>query len=290
MMRPSDWRGGGATLRWRGLDVFYRTAGSGEPLLLLHGFPTSSWDFYAIWDALAASHKVVTLDYIGFGFSAKPAAGPYSIHAYADQAQAVLAHLGIARTHVLAHDLGDTVAQELLARAHERADRSLASVAFLNGGLFPELHRARPAQKLLNSPIGFLLAALTTRRLFERGLAEVFGPRTQPSPDELAGFWTCATEGGGPRNFHHIIRYIEERKLYRERWVRPIVERDVPMCFINGSRDPVSGAHVVAKVKELVPGAEIHELPEIGHYPQTEAPGEVLRTYTAFRTRLARRN
>ena len=62
---------------------------------------------------------------------------------------------------------------------------------------------------------------------------------------------------------------------------------EVPLSFINGHLDPVSGKHVVDRLRELVPGAEIHDLPEIGHYPQTEAPAEVLRAYTAFRQRVA---
>ena len=266
--------------------MFYRDAGRGEPVLLLHGFPTSSWDWAHVWDELAATYRVIALDYVGFGFSTKPAAGPYSIFAYADQAEALLARLGIDRVHLLAHDLGDTVAQELLARDHERGANGIGSMAFLNGGIFPELHRARPTQKLLNSPIGFAVARLTNQRMFERGLAEVFGADTKPSSDELAGFWECARDG--VRNYHRIIEYIDERLLYRDRWVRPILKPDVPMCFINGHSDPVSGKHVVDRLRELVPAAEIYDLPAIGHYPQVEAPRAVLDAYATFRALRAR--
>ena len=279
---PSQWRAAGQSFQWRGLRVFYREQGRGEPLLLLHGFPTSSWDFARVWDTLAERYRTVALDYIGFGFSDKPAAGPYSIFAYADQVEALLARLAIERTHVLAHDLGDTVAQELLARDRERGEARYASVAFLNGGVLPEQHRARLSQKILNSPFGIALARLTSRRLFERGLAEVFGPHTKPSRDELAGFWECAAHDGGPRNYHRIIQYIGERALYRERWVRPILDGEVPVCFINGNRDPVSGKHVVDRLRELRSDLEVHDLADIGHYPQSEAPDQVLAAYAVF--------
>jgi pimeloyl-ACP methyl ester carboxylesterase len=292
-MSPAQWRAAGQTFEWRGHRVYYREQGTGEPLLLLHGFPTSSWDWRHVWDELARHYRVIALDYVGFGFSDKPSQGPYSVFAYADQAEALLARLGVVtRVHVLAHDLGDSVAQELLARDRERRGgrggfAELASVCLLNGGIFPETHHPRTVQKLLNSPIGFLVARLSDRRRFGRGLSDVFGPNTKPSEAELDGFWECASSARGLRNFHRIIRYMRERRTNRERWVTPLVDGHVPLSFINGHLDPVSGKHVVDRLRELRPGAEIHELPEIGHYPQTEAPAEVLRAYAAFRRGVA---
>jgi pimeloyl-ACP methyl ester carboxylesterase len=214
------------------------------------------------------------------------------VFAYADQAEALLARIGIARVHVLAHDLGDTVAQELLARDRERRDgrngfAELASVCLLNGGILPGTHRPRLIQRLLDSPIGFAIARLTNRRRFGRSLAAVFGPRTQPSEAELDGFWECASHAGGLANYHHLIRYMRERTRHRDRWVPPILGGTVPLSFINGHLDPVSGKHVIDRLRQLSPGAEIHDLPDIGHYPQTEAPADVLRAYTAFRQRVA---
>lgn len=291
-MSPSQWRAAGQAFVWRGRRVFYREQGTGEPLLLLHGFPTSSWDWRHVWDELARTSRVIALDYMGFGFSDKPSQGPYSVFAYADQAEALLGRLGVARVHVLAHDLGDTVAQELLARDHERRGghngfAALGSVCLLNGGLFPELHRPRPLQRLLGSPVGFLVARRIDRRRFGRGLAEVFGPNTQPSSAELDGFWECASFAGGLRNYHHLIGYMTERRRYRDRWVAAILDRTVPVSLINGHLDPVSGKHVVDRLREVAPGAEIYDLPGIGHYPQTEAPAEVLRAYAAFRRGVA---
>jgi pimeloyl-ACP methyl ester carboxylesterase len=214
------------------------------------------------------------------------------VFAYADQSEALLARLGIARAHVLAHDLGDSVAQELLARDRERRGgrdgfAELGSVCLLNGGVLPELHRPRPIQRLLGSPAGFLVARLIDRRRFGRGLAEVFGPDTQPSAAELDGFWECVSFAGGLRNYHRLIGYMAERKRHRERWVAAMLDGAVPVAFVNGHLDPVSGKHVVDRLRELSPNAEIHDLPAIGHYPQTEAPAEVLRAYAAFRRRVA---
>jgi pimeloyl-ACP methyl ester carboxylesterase len=80
---------------------------------------------------------------------------------------------------------------------------------------------------------------------------------------------------------------MPERRRYRERWIGALLGGTVPVAFINGHLDPVSGKHVVDRLRELSPDAEIHDLPEIGHYPQTEAPAEVLRAYAAFRRGVA---
>ena len=148
------WRAAGTMVRWREHAIFARVDGprTAPPLLLIHGFPTSSWDWWPLWDALAATHRVIACDLLGLGLSAKPRGG-YSVMVQADLVEAVAAWAGVTRAAVLAHDYGDTVAQELLARQRSGGALRLAGVAFLNGGLFPEAHRARPIQRLLASPL-----------------------------------------------------------------------------------------------------------------------------------------
>ena len=285
-LTPAQWRAAGQTLEWRGHRVFYREQGTGEPLLLLHGFPTSSWDWRHLWDELARHYRVIALDYLGFGFSDKPSRGPYSIFAYADQAEAVLARLGVVRVHILAHDLGDTVAQELLARHQERRAQGrggleLASVCFLNGGLFPEAHRPTRAQRLMAGPLGPLLVRAFTRRAFGRALGAIFGPHTRPTEAELDDLWEIVTEDGGLYLAPQLLGYIEQRRRHRERWVGALLRTAVPLRLVVGPEDPVSGVSLIARYRELVPAADVVELPGIGHYPQLEAPSAVVTAATA---------
>jgi len=281
-MTPTAWRSQGQFLDWRGLRIFHRSEGSGEPLLLLHGFPTSSWDWHHLWADLGKKYQVIAFDYAGFGFSSKPADGPYSVFAYAYQAEAVLQQYGIGEVHLLAHDLGDTVAQELLARSHER----FLSVCLLNGGIFPELHRPRLIQRLLASPLGPLVSRSINQKRFAKSFGEIFGPDTQPGAEELAGFWECV--GSGVHIYHRLIGYMRERRVNRERWVPALLDESVPLAFIDGLVDPISGAHVVQRLRELRPGTRITELAGIGHYPQTEAPAAVLNAYRDFRALVAK--
>lgn len=282
-----DWQHHGQTHQYKSYPVFFRDDGRGPATLLIHGFPTASWDWHKLWPRLSQHARCITADMLGFGFSAKPRDHAYSIQDQADLFEDLLASRGVDQVHVLAHDYGDSVAQELLARFLER-ERSgesglrLLSVCLLNGGLFPETHHALPVQKLLNSPAGPLVSRLMNRRAFKRSFAAVFGPQSQPGADELEAFWQLLSLNGGTRIAHKLIRYINERQQQRERWVGALQQARIPVRLINGPLDPISGLHMTRRYRELVPQADIVLLEQIGHYPQVEAPTATLAAYRAF--------
>jgi pimeloyl-ACP methyl ester carboxylesterase len=285
----ADWTASGHSFAHRGQPIFFRTSdtAAGEPLLLIHGFPTASWDWEAVWPALAARWPLLAPDLIGFGLSAKPAGYAYSIADQADLCEGLLAAQGIAAYHVLAHDYGDTVAQELLARQREPGSRPrLRSGSFLNGGLFPETHRPVLTQRMLLSPLGPLLARLANRRMFARNLRAIFGPDTPPDDALIAGMWSLLEHNDGRAAMPRLIRYIVERREQRERWVGALRDSPVPLQLIDGAADPISGAHMAARYRELVPDADVTLLARIGHYPQVEAPAAVAAAYLGFRARL----
>ena len=85
---------------------------------------------------------------------------------------------------------------------------------------------------------------------------------------------------------HRLIRYMPERRVNRERWVTAMQATAVPLRVIDGAVDPISGAHMVARYRELIAKPDTVLLEGIGHYPQTEAPDQVLAHYLQFRQRL----
>ena len=289
-MTPAEWRGAGEYFQWNGHSIFYRSQGSGnKALLLIHGFPTASWDFDRLWPALCERYAhVITLDMLGFGFSDKPVEHVYSMVEQADLHLALLAKLGVRQIDILAHDYGVSIAQELLARDFEQQSSSLTidSVTLLNGGLFPETHRMTGTQRLLRSPIGGLLTRVMSERTFGNSFSVVFGPQSKPSAAELHDFWGLIAHNNGTRVMHLLIAYIDERRFNRERWVEAVRRTRVPVRLINGPEDPVSGAHMVARYRELVMNPDVVSLPGIGHYPQTEAPQQVLAAFFEFQNSL----
>lgn len=283
-MNLNEWQRNGKIFDYRGFPIFYQTSKkAGEVLLCLHGFPTSSRDYHKIWAALAARFSVLAFDMIGYGFSAKPAKFEYTTFNQVDVLQALLENLRVKRVHILAHDYGNTITQELLARAEEkRLKFTIERICLLNGALFPETHRPIRAQKILISPFGFLFAKMIPERLFKQNLASIFGEDTQPTEQELNDFLAVFKFNGGQRIAHKLIRYMKEREIYRERWVGALQRTKLPLRFINGLADPVAGAQVVERFRQTMPHKDIVEFARVGHFPHFEVPDKVLQAFFDF--------
>lgn len=275
--RAAEWWAGGSRIAGPGgRRIFVRTAGADGPhLTFLHGFPTSSLDWAGMFARLRGERRLLALDFLGFGDSDKPKPHRYSLLEQADAVEAAWTHFGVERTAIVAHDYGVSVGQELLAR---RDDRDLpvevSAAAFLNGGMLPAFHRALPIQRLLAHPVaGPWLTHLTTERTFRSGLRRVIA---RPIADEeLHEHWLALKNRGGRDLGHPLLAYIEERRRYAARWEQAIVRADVPLRFVWGPLDPVSGAHMLAELRLRRPDAHFAELPGVGHYPQLEDPDAV---------------
>jgi pimeloyl-ACP methyl ester carboxylesterase len=301
-LMPLQWQQGGRDFLFRGHRLFTRSEGNGPTLLLIHGFPTSSWDWARLWPELAKNHRVLTLDMLGFGRSDKPRDFDYSIHASADQVQAFVVAQDMQATQgfetkpspsrgglggdgvsvdILAHDYGDSVAQELLARQREGAlPFRIRAVVFLNGGLFPEAHFPLPLQKALLGPFGPLIAWAASYRTFAANLRRICACPLDEA--ELREHWRLIEQDGGKRIMPKLIRYIGERRVQRQRWLEALTFSIVPTRLIDGTEDPISGRSLVTRYRELVPDADVVELPGVGHYPQIEAPAAVLAAASEF--------
>ncbi len=281
-MNVNDWYNGGQTEKLKDLNIFYRREGKGPVLVCIHGFPSSSWDFEAIWPSLTNHFDVIASDLIGLGKSAKPHQ-KLTVELQADMIEELLARLKIQEAHLLAHDLGDTVAQELLAR--QKAGLSKVkwhSCVFMNGGIFPETHQPLLIQKLLISPIGRLLAPLTSEQTFQKNMTNIFSVEHPPSDEYINETWNLITIDKGKQMIPRLIRYMAERKSNREQWVGPLTDNLIPICLINGVQDPISGEHAAKRFEEVVPNAKVYRIKDAGHYPHVETPEKVLEAFHNF--------
>ncbi|MEQ8302409.1 MAG: alpha/beta hydrolase [Cyclobacteriaceae bacterium] len=285
-MDCAQWYEGGFYQEVNGLRVFVRREGRGETLLCIHGFPTSSWDYAPLWPHLVARFDVVAFDLIGLGRSSKPMQ-PLPVSLQADIIESLLGTFEIENAHILAHDLGDTIAQELLARnAEGRGSIAWGSCIFLNGGIFPEVHRPRLIQKLLLSPFGSFVAKLTSVKTFGRTMKKIFGKEHPPTAEFISASWQLLTENEGASMMPRLICYMNERWENRDRWVSPLENAVIPLRLISGIQDPVSGLHAAVHYKELVPDADVLLLENAGHYPHVETPEEVWAGIMEFHARL----
>ncbi|MHC9293597.1 alpha/beta fold hydrolase [Mycobacterium sp. LTG2003] len=291
------WKVAGRYFDYLGFDIFYRVEGSGPYLLLIHGYPFNSWDWALIWPTLTERFTVIAPDMIGMGFSDKPVAYGYSVHDHADMHEALLAHLGVDRVHILAHDLGVSVGQELLAR-HEFGGRAygtlrIDSITWLNGGLFNEAYTPRLMQKAMSrTPLGDIMSPFQgsrmSRRLLESTINEMFGVHTKPSPQLMQKFHQILEYNDGKRVLHKVGRFVTDRYTHRNRWVRAMRDTDVSMRLIDGPSDPNSGRHMAQRYLEVIADPDVVMLADdIAHWPQIEAPQAVLAHFLEHIDRVA---
>jgi pimeloyl-ACP methyl ester carboxylesterase len=257
--------------------IFLRRLGSGPPMTLLHGFPSSSHDWAKVAPALAQRHALLMCDFLGFGASEKPFEHEYSLHEQADLVEALWAHERVQATVLVAHDYAVSVTQELLARRSEgRLAVDVQAVHLLNGGLYPDVHRRQPAQTALLDPEhGPRIGELMNEELFVGGVAPTFADGYDAAEDS-AQMWRAMHRDDGQRIGHLLIRYMTDRERHEQRWVSALEQTDVPLSFIWGMLDPVSGAHMAQRIAQRLPAAPRLELADVAHWPQLEAPGRVL--------------
>jgi pimeloyl-ACP methyl ester carboxylesterase len=277
----AEWWAGGErvplALGGRQRQVFVRRLGEGPALTLLHGFPSSSHDWAKVAPALAQRHALLMCDFLGFGASEKPREHDYSLHEQADLVEALWAHEGVAETVLVVHDYAVSVAQELLARRAEGALAvALRAVHLLNGGLYPDVHRRQPTQDALLDPEqGPRIGELVNEELFVAGVAPTFAEGYDAAHDS-AQMWRAMQRDEGQRIGHLLIRYILDRERHEARWVSALEQTDVPLSFIWGMLDPVSGAHMAERIAARLPAAPLLALAEVAHWPQLEAPQRVV--------------
>jgi pimeloyl-ACP methyl ester carboxylesterase len=261
---------GGLTLA--GYDLGDR---GGPSVTFCHGYPSASVDIAPVLDRLGGGVRVLAPDLPGFGASDKPLGHPYSIPAAADAVEHLWGERGVTETVLAVHDYSVSVGQELLARRMERGLAvELTGVVWMNGGIYPDLHRPTIGQQMLLSDDGAALAAAMDEAMFTEGIRGTWGERPFDEA-AVAAIWCSMEESGGAQQMHALLHYIAERREHAARWSAALEGNELPTVFEWGDLDPVSGAHMIARVQERAVPARIERLADVGHWPTLEAPDEV---------------
>ncbi|WP_292988743.1 alpha/beta hydrolase [Mycobacterium sp.] len=275
-MNATEWIAQNHTLiSRRGHSIAYRRSGTGPTVLLLHGFPTWSYDYAELADDLSADHDVLTFDFLGYGASDKPDHYRYSVTESADTVEDLVAHLAVTSVRLVVHDYGGIVGQELVDRAnHGRLPFAIDDVTILNSGIVYSAYRPTRMQKLLILPvIGKLLAGQVSAGRIRSALDAIRG--TPLSDNEFDDLWLGMSKDDGHKRSHLLIKYNTERATHHERWEAALAAWPGPLHLVWGLDDPVSGHHVLEQAVKVLPRAVVTELPGVGHYPSSEAPRAV---------------
>lgn len=268
------WRDRGQLVDFRGHSIHvYHQAGEGPLLVLLHGFPTSSYDWCELIKRMP-DRAILAFDFLGFGLSDKPRDHTYTLSWQADLTEELVERFGDGNpVYVCAHDLGTSVATELMARdlANELGFEVNGMLLF-NGSILIERANPTLAQKLLRGPFGPLAARFANEAFFRRQFASVFSDRHPLEDDDATDSWSLMSFNEGNRLGHKLVSYMDERTVYADRWHGAVTNWAGDLRLVWGMKDPVAVPEVLEGLLELRPDLPVIRFSEIGHYPQVEDP------------------
>ncbi len=246
-------------------------------MLFLHGYPSSSYDWRFAFDRLK-EHRLLLFDFLGYGLSDKPRDQVYSLQIQADIVEALAGRFGDEPVTIVAHDMGSSVATEILARALEgRLPFQIGSALLFNASLVREKASLLWGQKLLLSRLGPLAARLTNESGFRRQFAGIFSTAHPLSEEEAADQWSLLSQQDGHRLLDRLIYYNRERVTppWAERWHHALAEWPGRLELAWAELDPICTEDVLQAVLRLRPRVTLTRLPGLGHYPQIEDPQAV---------------
>jgi pimeloyl-ACP methyl ester carboxylesterase len=288
--RADDWRSRGGHFSWRpaegdvsSVEIFHVEAGDPDApvLLLIHGWPTSSIDWFAVANQLSGRFRVCALDFPGYGFSDKPQGWGYSLERDEELIEFYLSEvIGAQAGAVVAHDRGDSVALLYAARCAEgRSAMRLEHLVLSNGNIFLPMSNLTGAQRrILDKETGpQLAAALTPSRLAEAMGASTFTPPRKPGDPDVEALAATFGHDNGTKVVHETIQYLVERSEDEQKWLRALAEAPFPVTVIWGVYDTVSPPRVASYVWNeylmLRPGGNrLYFIPDANHYLQVDRP------------------
>ena len=229
---------------------------------------------------LARHRRVVLLDMLGFGLSAKPDRR-YTMALQADVVQAVTSALGLDRLALMTHDMGDTVGGELLARSLEGTwPVEVTRRVVTNGSIYIEMAQLTDGQQMLLAQPDAVLAQGIGPELMAASLVATLAPAH--ADVDMAGPGELVCHRGGDTVLPRTIRYVEERRANERRFTGAIETHPSPLHVVWGPEDPIAVAAMADRLVAARPDATLAWVAGAGHYPMVEDPDAFLAAVAPF--------
>jgi len=265
-----------------GHSVFYRSAGSGPVLVLVHGITSTSATWANVLPYLAERFTVIAPDLLGHGESAKPR-GDYSLGAYASGIRDLLIALGHERATFVGHSLGGGVAMQLAYQFPEHCERL---VLVSSGGLGRDITVLLRAASLPGSEL--VLPLLVNERVLGVGRAAGrllgrIGLRVHTDVGEVLRGHASLSDGEARAAFLHTLRAIVDPGGQRvDASDRLYLAQAIPFLLVWGERDPIIPVEHARAAHRLVPGSRLELFPTAGHFPHLDDPLRFVRALIEF--------
>jgi pimeloyl-ACP methyl ester carboxylesterase len=274
------------------LNIFHICQGDPEnpAILMIHGYPTSSFDYAPLFDELKNDFHVCALDTPGYGFSDKPLGGyDYSIDDDARLVDGFIREIAsLDEFTLLTHDKGDSVGLALLQiyQAYDEKPYIINHHFITNGNIYLPLAQLTTGQKVLLNPVfGPLISSLLPADRLANSIAETTFAATLPQ-SEINSYASIFGYQDGTRVQHEIIEYLNERAENEVEWLETLGISEIPTTLIWGELDAIAPLAVPDHVwTNYLEGRETPatywRIPCEDHYLQVDTPdliGKIVRT------------
>lgn len=274
-MNIPEWKAKGKYTKVYGHAVFNIHHQTNKPTIaFLHGYPSASYDYYKVLPFLSTNFSYIIHDHLGFGLSDKPANYSYSLLEQAEIAIELWKQCGIKEIHLVSHDYGTTVANEIIVRKLQGFEPvKIKSVTFCNGSMHIELAHLKLVQKLLKHPFwGKYIVALMNKRTFVKTMQDIWFDKQLCDLNEMDELWELMMMNAGKEVLHKISQYNNERVKYWHRWIPALTQLDIPTHILWAQQDPIAVKAIAEQLHKEIPDSVYTKIDNCGHYPMLEQP------------------
>ena len=265
---------------YHGVKINYYEAGQGPPVILLHGFGASAYSWRFLGPALAADHRVFTLDLKGYGLSAKPEDGKYAISDQADMVAEFIRTRDLHDLVVIGHSMGGGVALMTYFKVAGDEPARIKKLVLIDSAGYPQkmpwfiwLAKA----PLLGSVGGKLVSP---RFAAAQVLRKCYYNKDKITDKQIDTYAYYSSLPGAREAVVATAQQIEPEDI--DTIIARYQTIKVPVLIIWGAEDEVVPVDVGRKFKRDIPDSQLVILPKCGHIPQEEEPGVTIRTVAAF--------
>tara|TARA_B100000795_G_C22799919_1_gene441287 strand:- start:301 stop:1179 length:879 start_codon:yes stop_codon:yes gene_type:complete len=276
-MTAENWKSRGKFYSILNKNIFVIDEGtSKDVLVILHGYPTSSFDYEKVLPELSKHYRVIIHDHLGFGFSDKPDSYTYSLIDQADFALQLWNKMGLKEVTILAHDYGTSVAKEILARKnHNLIPIKIKRIYLCNSSMRLEhLHLRNMDQLLKDKKVGRYIARLTSngyRRIKKKLKRNNLNPEVHSQYD-IKEVWNNLNSDEGKKEIHLLSNFINERYTFWHRWTEALKASEIPIKIVWEKSDPVAIKEIAIVLATENINNNLEWLENARHYSILDSP------------------
>ena len=289
-MTADNWKNKGKFVTINNKKVFVIDEGDHlDTLVILHGYPTSSYDYYRVIPELSHYFRIVIHDHLGFGFSDKPDSLTYSLIDQADVALQLWSKLGLKRVSILAHDYGTSIAKEILARKnHNLIPIKINKMYLCSSSMRLEhLHLKNIGKLLRDRKLGKYISRLTSygyQKIKKNFKKDNINYQLHKDYD-IKDMWNQLDSTDGQKEVHFLSNFINERYTFWHRWTNALKETQIPIKIFWEKTDPVAIKEIAIVLATEKENKRLLWVENVKHYSILETPNSWIKLVFEYQNR-----